>query len=142
MFDLTVASTERHQRFVQRAIESGQVWVLQHTENPDSWATSSCSFVDDDGQEVSVPIVPFWSDRAYAARCAKGPWSVYEPRAIPLGDFIERVLQDMHHKDVMVGTNWNGDLVGHDMEAIDLAQELSVALEKAAGLAGDGEGQP
>ncbi len=131
MFDLTVASTERHERFIRRTVEAGQVWVLQHTENPDSWATSSCSFADEDGEEIEVPIVPFWSDRAYAARCARGPWAIYEPRSIPLEDFIECVLQDMDEQDVMVGTNWNGDLVGHDMEAIDLAQELCAALGKA-----------
>lgn len=131
MFDLTISSIERHQRFIRRVVASGEVWVLQLPDDSGSWATSHGTFInEDDGTEVDVPIVPFWSDRAYAARCATGPWSVYRPRAITLDDFIGCVLQDMHRKDVMAGTNWNGDFVGHDMDSIDLARELSDALDR------------
>lgn len=133
MFDLTVASDERHARFLRRAVESGEVWVLERSDEPGSWATSSCAMLDEHEEEIDVPVVPVWSDRAYAQRCAKDAWAGYVPRAIPLDRFVEGVLRDMHEKDVMVGTNWNGDLIGHDLEPIELAQQLYATLE-AAGL--------
>ena len=139
MFDLSVASNERHERFIQRSVASGAVWVLQLKEEPHSWATSSGEFEDQETGEIeTVPIVPFWSDRAYASRCARDKWAVYEPVSIPLEDFIEYVLQDMHHKGVLVGTNWSGSLVGHDVEPFDLAKELSEAAAAVSGPTGDG----
>lgn len=140
MYDLTIASDERHARFIERVIASGEVWVLAHREEAGSWATSSCAMVDEDDAEIEVPIVPFWSDRAYAQRCAKDLWVDYVPQAVPLDLFLEGVLRDMHDKGVMVGTNWNGDLVGHEAEAIDLAQELYAALQEA-GLLVDDDGE-
>jgi hypothetical protein len=139
-WDLTIASDERHARFIERALASGEVWVLSHRDEAGSWATSSCAMLDEEDEEIDVPIVPFWSDRAYAQRCAKDAWADYVPQSLPLAAFIEAVLRDMHEKGVMVGTNWNGDLVGHEAEAIELAQELYAALDAAGMLdhAGDG----
>lgn len=76
MFDLSVASSERHARFFERAVAAGTVWVLQLKSPPHSWVTSSCDFEDEETGEIeAVPIVPFWSDRAYASRCAKDLWA-------------------------------------------------------------------
>ena len=130
-YDLTISSDERHARFIERALASGEVWVLAHQEEAGSWATSSCTMLDENDEEIEVPIVPFWSDRAYAQRCVKDQWVDYVPQSVPLDVFIEAVLRDMHEKGVMVGTNWNGDLVGHEAEAIELAQELYAALDAA-----------
>ena len=129
-FDLKIAAIERHQQFVRRSVSSGVVWVLQLKDPPHTWATSTFSFEDEGGEEAEAPVVPVWSDRAYAKRCAKGPWSVYEPRSIPLVQFVDCVLKDMHEKEVLVGTNWSGDLIGDDTSAVDLAYEISEAMER------------
>lgn len=38
------------------------------------------------------------------------------------------MLQKMHRKGPWAGTNWNGGLVGLEVEPIDLARELSEAM--------------
>ena len=65
--DLTVASKDRHQRFVQRVVASGIVWGLKDSEG---WVTSSSTHDETEDR----PIMPFWSDRAYAKQCAKDEW--------------------------------------------------------------------
>lgn len=80
--DLTVASKERHQRFVQRVVASEIVWGLKDSEG---WVTSSST----NDETEDRPIMPFWSDRAYAKQCAKDEWSEYEPTEIPLDLFLK-----------------------------------------------------
>jgi len=91
--DLTVASKERHQRFVQRVVASGIVWGLKDSEG---WVTSSST----NDETEDRPIMPFWSDRAYAKQCAKDEWSEYEPTEIPLDLFLEHWLPGWRAMDI------------------------------------------
>ena len=112
MLDNTGSSKERHRQFVQRVLDSGQVWGLESTEG---WAVSG-----EEGQES----MPFWSDRDAAAQCAKEEWSGYEPTAIPLEEFLDNWLPGMAEDGVVVGTNWNADLGGVESQPLALKQEL------------------
>ena len=129
MPDPGLSSRDRHQQFLRDAAANAEVWVLAHVDNPDSWATSEVAFTGADGVAVDRPVVPVWSDGEAAQRCAHGPWEDYAPQHIPLDDFIELALQGLHEQDVLVGTNWNADLHGHDSEAAELARELADALQ-------------
>jgi hypothetical protein len=115
--DFTVASEERHRRFVQRVVASGIVWGLKDDEG---WVTSSST-----NDETDRPIMPFWSDRAYAKQCASDEWSEYEPTQIPLDLFIEHWLPGMHGDGYLVGTNWNAQLSGHEIEPLQLLEEIN-----------------
>jgi hypothetical protein len=53
--DLTVASKERHQRFVRRVVASGIVWGLKDSEG---WVTSSST----NDETEDRPIMPFWRE--------------------------------------------------------------------------------
>ena len=126
MFDLTVAAKERHDRFVQRVIASGQVWGLK---SADGWVCSASAGEGDEHRSV----MPFWSDRAYAKQCAKEQWSHYEPTTIPLALFLERWLPGMEADECLVGTNWNADLCGYEIEPQDLKQELENEMRRKTG---------
>lgn len=71
--------------------------------------------------------MPFWSERAYAARCAKEEWADYEPAQIRLDAFLGAWLPGMERDGHLVGTNWNGDLTGREVEPAALAAELGPA---------------
>ena len=44
-------------------------------------------------------------------------------------EYAQKGLFELHEQDVLVGTNWNADLHGHDSEAAELARELADALQ-------------
>lgn len=68
--------------------------------------------------------MPFWSDRAYAAQCAKDEWSDYTPILIPLQDFTETWLPGMANDNVLVGVNWNTHLIGAEVNPLKLKEQL------------------
>ena len=73
--------------------------------------------------------MPFWSDRAYAKQCAKEDWSHYEPTPIPLKLFLEGWLTGMAADGCLVGTNWNAQLCGHEIEPSELRQEIEIVCD-------------
>jgi hypothetical protein len=125
MLDDLGSAKVRHQRFVRRVVELGKVWGL-HTD--DGWVVSPSN----DGERS---VMPFWSDRAYAAQCAADEWHGYEPTAIPLQSFLEQWLPGMANDDVLVGTNWNAQLIGVEVAPADLLRELTDAARGDGGAA-------
>ena len=123
MFELAAASKERHDQFVKRVVISGEVWGLK---SDDGWACTAST--TDENEDRGV--MPFWSDRAYAKQCAKEEWSKYQPTPIPLRLFLERWLPGMEADDCIVGTNWNANLCGFEIEAQDLKQEIETESKK------------
>ena len=121
MFDYAIANTERYERFIRRVVEHGMVWGLR---SPDGWAYCWSNESDD----ADVAIIVFWSDRAYAANCAKDEWQDYRPEAIPLEEFLERWLPGMAADGVLAGTNWNVHLCGREAKPLELKSRLEEAL--------------
>lgn len=72
--------------------------------------------------------MPFWSDRAYAARCAQEGWSEYTPETIELFTFMLRFLNGMDRDERLVGTNWSGAMVGMESEPLQLFDQLIAAM--------------
>ena len=116
-------SIENHKRFVCRVLAAGEVWGLQ---SDDGWAVCDSNEFDD------RRVMPFLSDRAYAGRAAKEEWAGYEPARIAISDFIDRWLKGMHDDGVLVGTNWDANNCGLEVDAIDLAQELDAGLQASS----------
>ena len=108
-------SEANHRRFVERTVESGVVWGLK---SPDGWAVAPSN------EQEDRDAMPFWSDRAYAARAAKEEWSDYVPTEIPISEFIDNWLRGMSANGVLVGTNWDAHLTGTEIEPGKLAFEL------------------
>jgi hypothetical protein len=123
MLDTTKASGERHNSFLSRVTDTGLVWGLQSN---DGWCVSPSN---DDTTPASV--MPFWSDRAYAARCAVREWANYAPASISLDEFLNVWLPGMSEDGFLVGTNWNGYLVGKECDPTQLRDELLASLNNA-----------
>jgi hypothetical protein len=126
MLDVSATSIEQHQRFVERVVKNGEVWGLS---NAEGWCVAPSNYDDDgnadpDDEDVRAAVLPFWSDRAYAGRCAKEEWADYEPTPIPLEQFLENWLPLIAENGDLVGTNWNAHLIGAEVDALDLKAEL------------------
>jgi len=110
-------SQESYDRFVARVRASGEVFGLQSLDG--GWAV--CPSHECEGASVLV----FWSDRAYAVRHQKDDWSDYVPAAISLDEFIGAWLRGMHREGSLVGPNWDANLCGLEVEAIEVAKRLT-----------------
>jgi hypothetical protein len=115
MLDTTAACQKRLDRFVHRVCESKSVWGLK---NDEGWAVAPSN------DEKGTAVMLFWSDRAYAAQCAKDEWAAYVPTAIPLVKFLAVWLPGMANDGLLVGTNWNAHLIGLEVMPVQLLKEL------------------
>jgi hypothetical protein len=70
-------------------------------------------------------IYVFWSDEAYARRHCKEEWEDYVPTAITLDSFVDNWLKGMHNDGFLVGTNWDANLFGKEVEPIEIAKLLT-----------------
>jgi len=106
-FGLEADSLARHERFVTEALESEQVWGLR---SEAGWANSRSN------SSPGRVVMPFWSQRAGALRCACDGWEHYEPASVHLFEFMIAWLHGMEGAGELVGTNWNRQLIGHEIE--------------------------
>lgn len=121
-FGLEADSLARHERFLAEVLEAELVWGLR---SDAGWA--NCPSNSSPGQTV----MPFWSKRAGALRCASEDWDRYRPESIPLFEFMIAWLSGMEGEGVLVGTNWNRELIGHELLPGDLDSELLDRLSDA-----------
>jgi hypothetical protein len=124
MLGLQQDSIDNHRRFIERVAKSRVVWGLR---SPEGWAAAPAN--DDESREV----MPFWSDRAYAARSAKDQWAAYEPTSIDIDSFIDKWLRGMNRDGLLVGTNWDAHLIGLEIEPVELARALLDTMDEGAG---------
>jgi hypothetical protein len=104
-----------HARFISEVRASGLVWGLQ---SDHGWAVCESEEYED------TDVYPFWSDEAGARVHASGDWSEYRTASLDLDLFIDTWLAGMSEDGVLVGTNWDADLSGLEVEPVDLAQAL------------------
>jgi hypothetical protein len=107
-----------HQRFVSRVVQSGSVWAIKGKAGVAPFHSDS----DDERQ-----VLPFWSDPAYARRAAVH-LEQGDLLEISLFDFLYRWLPGMAKDHLCAGTNWASDLSGHELEPLDLQDEILNAL--------------
>jgi Protein of unknown function (DUF2750) len=110
----------RHRRFVSQAAETQTIWGLTNTKR---WATSSSSFFRNE------EAMPFWSQEKDATACAKDEWKGYHAGAIPLGEFLENWSAGLYEDNFLIGTNWDSNLIGKELEPLDLVLELIEELK-------------
>jgi len=120
--DLAVSARERHEQFVKRVVSAGKVWALKSSRG---WYVSSS------GEDASRDCMPFWSDKAYAKRVAAKDERAFEPVEIWLPEFVRVWLENMNRERALVGTNWNGDLCGYEIEPLELRKEIEAEVKRA-----------
>jgi hypothetical protein len=125
MNDPNTQAEENHERFIRDVRESGLVWGLRSDQG---WA------VCESNEYEETDVYPFWSDEAQARRHCQDDWANFVPDSLPLDVFIDTWLAGMSEDGVLVGTNWDEELSGLELEPDDLAQEL-------LGEGGEGEGE-
>jgi len=103
------------QRFIDRAVENEVIFYLA---NKDGVATSVSN------EDDETVILLFWSDRAYASRAKKCFDENFDGMEIELFDFLYRWLPGMSGDEVLAGPNWNGDLVGREVDPFELREMI------------------
>ncbi len=106
-------------RFLKRIVESETVYYLA---NEDGVANS----VSNDDEETVVLM--FWSDRAYAKRAQKCFEEHFDEVEMELFDFLYRWLPGMSGDNVLAGPNWNGGLVGKEIDPFELRELIEDSL--------------
>ena len=103
------------QRFIERIIENETVYYLS---NEDGVANSVSN------EDEETVILMFWSDRAYATRAKKCFDEHLDEVEMDLFDFLYRWLPGMSGDGVLAGPNWNGDLVGREIDPFELREQI------------------
>lgn len=79
--------------FVEHVMRTKQVWGLYG----ETWAREDA---EDDAE-----VLPFWPSAELAARCVRGPWATFAPRAIALEAFIEQWLTGMDEDGIVAAVS-------------------------------------
>ncbi|HEX8819289.1 MAG TPA: DUF2750 domain-containing protein [Archangium sp.] len=115
---LRLPAARRYSYFLQRVVESGEVWGL----DGEGWALA----LDDSGRDV----LPLWPAPEFAALCATRLWSGFQPRPINLQVLMDNVLPQLEEEGMPVGIFFTPEGQGHPVSA----RELIDALRAARGL--------
>ena len=103
------------QRFIDRIIGSESVFYL----SSDEGVANSVSNEDEE-----IVILLFWSDRGYATRAKRAFEDEFIETEMTLFDFLYRWLPGMSGDGVLAGPNWDGNLIGKEVDPYDLRIEI------------------
>lgn len=118
MNELTDDAQANHDLFVQRVKETSEIWGLK---SDTGWAVCESNEYED------TIVYPLWSDADSAQIHCADEWAGYAPIAIDLEIFLETWLPGMDEDEVLIGTNWDAELSGMEVEPVDLARQLGGA---------------
>ena len=111
----------KYQQFIEQVVATGSVWGLSQGE---AWATSSSAEYED------ADVILFWSDEASAAACATDDWEEYNPEAVSIEEFLENWCVGMYDDHLLAGPNWSEDLLGDEVEPLELALHVVQELKQ------------
>ena len=125
MFQDSITLKNRHQKFVKAVSENGIVYGLK---SKNGFATSSANNCeDDDGNPIGM--ICFWAEKVRAKSCAKDEWKKYKATEIPLAEFMENWCVGMANDGLLIGTQFDQNLFGYEVEPLDLILELTAELK-------------
>jgi hypothetical protein len=102
----------KHKKFIKKVCETKIVYSL---ENEDGIATSSSNDLEDENGEP-IGILCFWG--------VKDGWKTYEVLEINLVDFMENWCVGIDNDGLLIGTNFDQNMFGFEIEGYDLILEL------------------
>ncbi|RFZ90415.1 DUF2750 domain-containing protein [Mucilaginibacter conchicola] len=111
----TEAFEAAYKTFVEKAAANRSVWGLK---GKGGWANAESSTNEENA------VIPFWNDRTQAKNCARDDWKGFLPTEILLSDFLENWCIEMAGSDAQAGINWNAQMQGIEVEALDLAVDI------------------
>ena len=125
MFQDSTTLKNRHLKFIKTVSESEVVYGL---ESKNGFATSSSNqYEDDDGNPVG--LICFWAEKVRAKSCTKDGWRKYEVTKIPLAEFMENWCVGMANDGLLIRTQFDQNLFGHEVEPLELILELTTELK-------------
>ncbi|GAA4304134.1 hypothetical protein GCM10023183_17270 [Nibribacter koreensis] len=99
-------------------------------ESEDGFATSSSNNYEDENKNP-ISMICFWSEKALARACSKDGWKNYTPTEIPLSEFLENWCVGMDNDGLLLGTNFDQNMFGHEIEPLDLILEITAELKSS-----------
>ncbi|WP_454045537.1 DUF2750 domain-containing protein [Chryseobacterium sp. Marseille-Q8038] len=115
----------RYKDFIRKISETEVVFALKDDKG---YATSYSNEAEyEDGEEVQ--IICFWSDAARAKSCIENEWNQYEPSPVPLNEFVENWCLGMNSDGLLVGTNFDSNLLGYEAEPLELILDIIEELK-------------
>lgn len=108
-------------RLIVESLQNGCIWGL--CDQQGNWA------MVDSNKVAGVGVMPFWSNEQLATALCSEEWSIYQPVAIAIEEFLDDWLVGMHQDVIRVGINWDEDLNGQEVEPLDLLEEFETELE-------------
>jgi hypothetical protein len=126
MLQDSIITKQRQERFIKKVCEYGIVWGLK---NAEGFATTSSNNFEDENEEP-LGLICFWSERALAKGCVKEEWKGYKPVEIQLTEFIENWCIGMANDNLMVGSNFDQNMFGFEIDPLELIVELSEELKE------------
>ena len=114
----SLPAAERYDYFVRKVADFEKVWGLFSN----GWALAE----DTDGRKV----FPFWPEEAFAESCADGSWAGYQPRAIPLDEFMRKWLPGMANDAILVGVFPTSAEKGIVVKSLQLEADLARELQE------------
>ncbi len=114
---LNLPSDERFYYFIRKICDFEEIWGLFN----DGWAMS---VMDNENTVMS-----FWPERKFASLCATESWLGYEPKLIPLEEFIQKWLKGMEKDNIHIGVFQTPEDKAVVISAPELKQLLQEELE-------------
>ena len=74
-------------------------------------------------------MICFWAEKVRAKSCAKDEWRKYKVTEISLAEFMENWCVGMSNDGLLIGTQFDQNLFGHEVEPLDLILELTAELK-------------
>ena len=115
-----------HRKFVTDVVATGIVWTLEDDEG--------CANIDSETYETEAGepeiVLCYWSDEKGARASSKKHWPDHDVGEITLSDFMENWCVGMQSDGVIAGTNFDPELLGTEIQPLDLLLELFEELRK------------
>lgn len=88
---LALPGQGRYEHFIKQIVDLEEIWGLYKG----GWALA--------GTDEGETVIPFWSHEEYANLCAKEDWEDFNPKLIPLEEFIEDFLPGLEEDGILPG---------------------------------------
>lgn len=108
---MTISDISVINEFVQRVQENGTLWGL-HSEG--GWVVCESALYED------TDVIPFWTSEQAANKQCSAEWENYTPVAISLEEFQEIWLVELANDAVMIGIDWDSNLVGEELDPLEI----------------------
>lgn len=114
--------------FCREIVQNESLYILQETENQFAHCQSH-SFETDEGHPCVCLCL--WSNESSAKANQIDDWKNYRLSAISLGEFAENWCFGMNENSMVAGLNFDENLNGAEVKALDLLTELVDAILKS-----------